>query len=434
MNLSSMSLMSHTDSLSVPIAPKKVAIGIVCENTNIREIISTIKNMGINTIFVPNGTRAVRSYLDSDYRNFLYDNGLKPIKGDLEDASLIHNKNFVIDMTNYLDAAEKRFNISKFGNRKSINVISEFVSKLQKITDNTKILLYVIDLDKEFEANISYRRFGPIFLTLSRNRIDTNSIPFDKLICYSFSKSRNINDFVLLFDKTKELDYSKIRQFMYSLSHSPILKHNKTKQKNNDSEDTQSLKDYKTERFEKMEKRNKSWEINQEGVGAFVRPVANAVGAFAKRPAVKMAGKIAGSGLVLNTGLNMAMGDPAANATADTAARLKAAQTQQDDLDKSVVPTHPDGTMRVIGTGLAGAAVATGITMGGLALANWVTNKLEQRAWQNKGCEKVADKLRKQQCLAFIKNKTTVDLQRALSQCQTPQCKQMIQTKLQQLV
>lgn len=202
----------------------KFSIPILCENTSPVNILPELKNLNVDRMFVPNNYQ-VKSYMDLDYRTALVNNDFKPIRGNFNDINDIKNKSYFIDLNNYINSMEDKFNIRNYSSPKGSNLISTYLSNVDNIKDNKKVLLYVIDLDKEFDQVFSKRKFYPIYNDLYENKNSPSNILYDMIVSYVFSKDRNINRYMILFNKSNEnINVGKIKQYLTSFKYDPIKK------------------------------------------------------------------------------------------------------------------------------------------------------------------------------------------------------------------
>ena len=226
MQFSNLNLFIKTNDISVqktPINGRFLSLCVLSENDLTLSSISHSNFSpvtAIKNLVVPNSNAPYKTYMNASYKQDIQGMGYIPIKTDIPDMSKIINKHFYVDITRYLNEISERLNITNFNNSKYKELFDLYTNYLYNNTNPKyeKVLLYTIDLNKPFSDKLSERKILPLYINLLHNSKNNEfHIPFDKILFCKYNSSiQGSKEFTLIYDKTKKLNISRLRDIITS--------------------------------------------------------------------------------------------------------------------------------------------------------------------------------------------------------------------------
>lgn len=204
-----------------PIKDKFLAFMVLSENDEALSAVKSINFSGfpIKTYIVPNSLSPFRTYMNSEYKQEIQKSGFLPYKSNIDEISKIDNKHIYIDTNRYISEIIQKWNITVFNHNKFKELFTNYFNSICKNinANHEKILLYTIDLDKNFSDTLLHRKVLPLYINMIKNiKSPETSVPFDKIILCTYSAKTNNKEYILVYDKTKKFNPSKIKTILTS--------------------------------------------------------------------------------------------------------------------------------------------------------------------------------------------------------------------------
>lgn len=166
----------------------------------------------INPIFSRFPRVRMTGNIMSNYRTI----GLKPVNEP-------NKKNSFVDLSLFLDALDKKFDIENYQN---IKVIKSIYGQFQKIKeeheDRDRVLLYTIDLHTKFSDSLFKRRVWPLIEILRR----FDEFPFEYFLCCVVNKGKT--EYFLISNKEDTLDYNRVASIFKGIKSLAIDEYKRT--------------------------------------------------------------------------------------------------------------------------------------------------------------------------------------------------------------
>lgn len=213
-NISKMKLFPFkTSALAIPFRPgEKYNIIVYPENTSLIEEYYNLrlKRIYVGQIYIQKSKFPkviITGSMLKPYRNLK----LIPI------LNLQKNKrNYFNDTTHFLNSLDEKFGKGNYKRTVVSSKIRTYLNTILQIQDlSKKVFFYLIDLDKDFNQNIQYRRIFPVYEWLKRN----DEIPFDYFLMCIISNGQPF--YTLLSTKDNSLNISRILAIFKSLKPNP---------------------------------------------------------------------------------------------------------------------------------------------------------------------------------------------------------------------
>lgn len=210
-----------------PIKDKYLAFMVLSENDEALTSINSINFSGfpIKTYIVPNSLAPFRTYMNSDYKKDIQHAGFLPYKSNIDEISKIDNKHIYIDTNRYINEIIEKWNITIFNHSKFKEMFTNYFNSICKNinSNHEKILLYTLNLDKEFSDTLLHRKFLPLYINMIQHvKSPETAVPFDKIIFCTYSTKTNKKEYTLVYDKTKKFNPSKIKTILTSIDKSSV--------------------------------------------------------------------------------------------------------------------------------------------------------------------------------------------------------------------
>jgi hypothetical protein len=210
-----------------PIKDKYLAFMVLSENDEALTSINSINFSGfpIKTYIVPNSLAPFRTYMNSDYKKDIQHAGFLPYKSNIDEISKIDNKHIYIDTNRYINEIIEKWNVTIFNHSKFKEMFTNYFNSICKNVNSNheKILLYTLNLDKEFSDTLLHRKFLPLYINMIQNvKSPETAVPFDKIIFCTYSTKTNKKEYVLVYDKTKKFNPSKIKTILTTVDKSSV--------------------------------------------------------------------------------------------------------------------------------------------------------------------------------------------------------------------
>lgn len=167
----------------------------------------------VKYVMVPTTVKPI-TRLTQDLRKIYINHKLIPVKMKIGNYEKFYKINYFLEYNMFLDAIIKRWNLNKFNTKKSIGLIKQVIDTISGIPADTheRILLYTVNLNKDFPRKIYYRKIFPILYMF----LNKENIPFDKLLMFYYNEEGG--RYVLLYDKDRRLQPNRIKSFLLRLS------------------------------------------------------------------------------------------------------------------------------------------------------------------------------------------------------------------------
>lgn len=391
---------------------KKTCILFLGENISLKDAIFKLKFKvdGIKSIFIPTLRKPTKTKATPSYAKDLTTYGYNVLTGSVSDNNLKFTDNIIMDSTPFMEKNTSKYNTIE-NSKKSLSVTNSLMVELGSIRKEfEKVIIYTVD--GNLPEDITKSRFYPLFITILRNRYNPNYIVFDKVIIF------NNNSYTLIYSKkNSNVDMDKIREY--------FKMNNKLKSNFYDDDDGGGSFVSKINEFRKKREENRQRYLNQFKKNEVKEGVIQMI-----KPAVKYVAGGVGTGAALGGAFRYTLGN------GEEEIKQKTAQVAQNtnDLQQMAGTAPEDLSSKALRYGGLAAGTAAIGAAGGIALASKISDIMQKRNWQKKGCQSMKDPNRKRQCEIYIKNKTIQDLKRQETQCKDDICKSKIQQKIQGLL
>jgi hypothetical protein len=212
MQLKSLKLWQPVSNIIIPPAgydDKRVALFFYGENNQFFETynILNIPKTAVRLYYLPTIYKPIKSWMTPKYKVIVKNYKLIPKWGLLGDYNDFEDHNFYFDGTIYPTQLDLKYKFKKYNSTTALNLYTNYLQTLGGVDPNKfhRILLYSVNMDKPLNSGIFQKKFYPIFRLLmnSFKEGDLNSLPFDKIIMFKYSKNEG-GTYTKLFDNTSK--------------------------------------------------------------------------------------------------------------------------------------------------------------------------------------------------------------------------------------
>lgn len=221
----------------IPSNKKFISFCFINENDNTLNVVKNInfQGNGVKRYLVPTSIAPFRTYMDSEYKINIKENGFIPIKSNINEiGKYAEMSNLFIDINRYFDAIIDRNHLTQLNNKKFIKMMLDYLNIVSKYLGNgvEKVLVYSVNTDNHINETLTSKKIFPIYLSIIKNK--NIVLPFDKILFVKYSPSTGEKTYSIIYDKEVKLNIYKFRSIITDVKSTKI--ETKEKEENFDNE------------------------------------------------------------------------------------------------------------------------------------------------------------------------------------------------------